>query len=113
MDISRILEFVGAALAGMATAIPLIAKLIQYVQRAIREKNRSRLLGLVLDLMEDAEPLFDTGAKRKEWVMEGVKSMSALVDYELGEQELSDLIDSLCAMSKNVNAPTGSGEDWE
>jgi hypothetical protein len=95
-----------AILTGLATAIPLVIKLIQYVQKAIREKNWTTLLTLITNLMETAEanPNFKTGEERKIWVIEQVKAASKTINYDVDIQAVSDLIDSLCALTKKVNA---------
>ena len=103
MEAKDWVELIAAILAGMATAIPLVYKLVQYVQQNIYERNWSKLIAVILDLMEDAEGMFDEGAIRKEWVMEGVMSLAAFVEYDINEEELSSLIDRLCEMSKRVN----------
>ena len=58
-------QFICIILAGAATAAPLALQLVQYVKKAVKEKNWSRLLSLVLGLMEKAENIFESGAQRK------------------------------------------------
>lgn len=105
METKEWIDLIVALLAGMATAIPLVYKLVQLVKRNVKERNWAKLIAVVLDLMEDAELLFKEGADREEWVVEGVKSISRHVDYVIDETELRDLIHRLCQMSKKVNAP--------
>jgi len=97
-------EFICILLAGAATAVPLALQLVRYVKIAVKEKNWSRLLSLVLGLMEKAEGIFETGAQRKAYVMTAAKNLADTVGYEMDEDELSELIDSLCSMSKIINA---------
>lgn len=92
-----------ALIVGIATAIPLIAKLIDMVEQYVRERNWSKLLKLVMDLMGTAEGMFDNGIIKKNWVLESVAALSDTVDYDIDMEEVSALIDSLCAMSKQVN----------
>lgn len=75
------------------------------VQKAIREKNWSKVLNMVMNLMQTAETKFETGAERKEWVLAMVKASADTIDYDIDMDAISDLIDSLCNMSKVVNAP--------
>ncbi len=96
-------QFICIILAGAATAVPLALQLVQYVQKAVKEKNWSRLLALVLGLMEKAENIFESGPQRKAYVITAVKNLSETIGYEMDEEELSELIDSLCSMSKIVN----------
>lgn len=105
MSAEQIVSLIVAVLSGLAACIPLAVKLVQYVQKAVQEKNWGQLLGLVVDLMEEAEQKFDTGATRKEWVMAMVQTSAEYVAYPIDTQALSDLIDSLIAMTKTINAP--------
>lgn len=98
------MEYLSTILAGIATAIPLLCALINYIQKAIKEKNWNRLLALILNLMEEAETKFDNGADRKQWVLLSIKSMSDTINYNVDIDEVSKLIDELCAMSKVVNS---------
>ena len=41
-----------SALAGLAAAIPLVVELVKYVQKAIREKNWSKVLDMVIPALE-------------------------------------------------------------
>lgn len=92
-------------LSGIAVAIPLVVKLVEYVQKAMREKNWSKLLTLVMQFMAEAEEKFDNGADRRAWVLDMIAASADVVDYDIDIEEVGKLIDSLCAMSKKVNAP--------
>lgn len=105
MNAEQIVSLVVAILTGIAACIPLAIKLAQYVKKAAQEKNWALLLGLVVDLMQEAETKFADGATRKEWVMAMVKTSAEYVNYPLDTGALSDLIDALCDMSKVVNPP--------
>lgn len=93
-------------LSGLAVAIPLVIKLVEYVQKSIKEKNWNKLLELVMNLMKEAEGKFDTGATRKEWVVAMVKSSAESINYDVDIEAVGELIDSLCDMSKVVNTET-------
>ena len=103
MSVEQIVNLVVAVLAGLATCIPLAMKLIQYVKKATQEKNWSGLLDLVMKLMEQAEKKFADGATRKEWVMAMVQTSAEYVQYPMNIQALSDMIDQLTNLTKNVN----------
>lgn len=105
MSADQIVNLVVAVLTGLAACIPLAVKLVQYVQKATQEKNWSTLLGLVVDLMEEAEEKFTDGATRKEWVMAMVQTSAEYINYPVDTQALSDMIDALCDMTKIVNPP--------
>lgn len=105
---SSYINYIVAILAGLATAIPLVINLIKYVQKAVKEKNWNQVVQLVLNLMKEAEKKFDTGAEKKEYVMSMIKASADTINYDIDMDAISDLIDSLCSMSKVVNAPTQS-----
>ena len=111
MTMEMWLQYVVSILAGLATAIPLVIKLVQYVQKAIKEKNWSKVLELVMNLIEQAETKFDNGDERKEWVLVMVKASADTIDYDIDMDAISELIDSLCDMSKVVNASTGGDSE--
>ena len=105
MSTEQIVSLVVAVLTGLVACIPLAVKLVQYIQKAVQEKNWGALLGLVVDLMEEAETKFDEGATRKEWVMAMVQTSAEYIAYPIDTAALSDLIDALCDMTNVVNAP--------
>ena len=103
MGTEQIISLVVALLTGIAAAIPLAMKLAQYVKQAVQEKNWGALLGLVVDLMEEAEQKFDDGATRKDWVMAMVQTSAEYINYPVDMEALSVMIDRLCDMTKVVN----------
>lgn len=92
-------------LSGLAVTIPLVVKLVEYVKKAIKEKNWSELLSFVMELMQEAETKFESGASKKEWVLTCVKASANTINYDIDLDQVGELIDSLCAMSKKVNPP--------
>ena len=99
------LDVILSIVAGLAAAIPLVVKLVQYVTAAVKEKNWNKLLDLVMSLMEEAEIKFADGATRKEWVMAMVQASAESINYNVDMEAISELIDSLCDLTKKVNAP--------
>ena len=99
------LDIILSIVAGLAAAIPLVIKLVQYVTAAVKEKNWNKLLALVMSLMEEAEIKFADGATRKEWVMAMVQASAESINYDIDLAAISELIDSLCDLTKKVNAP--------
>lgn len=97
-------DLIIAIIAGLATAIPLVIKLVEYVKKSVQEKNWGQLVSLVIDLMEEAETKFEDGATRKEWVMAMAKAAAESINYKIDEDALSKMIDALCDMTKVVNA---------
>ena len=103
MNTEQIISLIVALLSGLATCIPLAYKLVQYVKKATQEKNWNALLGLVINLMEQAEKKFTDGATRKEWVMAMVQTSAEYINYPIDNVAIGKLIDTLCDMSKIVN----------
>ena len=99
------LDIILSIVAGLAAAIPLVIKLVQYVTAAVKEKNWNKLLDLVMSLMEEAEIKFADGATRKEWVMAMVQASAESINYDIDMSAISKLIDSLCDLTIEVNAP--------
>ena len=104
-------EILISVLTGLITAIPLVIKLVEYVQKAIKEKNWNDLLALVTNLMEQAESKFKDCPSKKEWVMMMVKASADTINYDINLDQVSELIDSLCDMSKIVNAPEAKNDN--
>lgn len=104
------LQLIVSIVAGLITAIPLAIKLVEYVKKAMKEKNWSKVLDMVIKYMTTAEEKFDNGADRKEWVLAMVKASSDSVNYDIDMNTISKLIDDLCSMSKVVNASADTGE---
>jgi len=107
------LRLIASIVAGLITAIPLAIKLVEYVKKAVKEKNWGKVLDMVMKYMETAEEKFDNGADRKEWVLAMVKASSETVNYDIDMEVISKLIDDLCKMSKTVNAPAETGKAGE
>ena len=104
MNIDQIIQIIVSILTGLSACIPLAIKLVQYAQKAAQEKNWGAFLGLAVDLIQEAEQKFNDGATRKEWVMAMVQASAEYINYPVDSDALSNLIDSLVGMSKNVNA---------
>jgi signal transduction histidine kinase len=100
-----ILEIIISILTGIATCIPLVIKLVQYVQVATKEKNWINLLKLLNDLMAEAETLYETGAERKVWVLSMIKASAKSINYDIDIDVISKLIDDIIALTKVVNVP--------
>lgn len=96
-------EIVVSILSGLAVAIPMAVKLVEYVQKATKEKNWNKMVELVINLMEEAEAKLEQGADRKEWVLAMVKASADTINYDVDLAVIGDMIDHLCDMSKIVN----------
>jgi hypothetical protein len=96
-------ELLIALISGLAAAIPLVIKLVEYVRVATREKNWGVMMNLLLDFMKEAEELYENGADRKEWVLSMVNASADTINYDVDVNAIGAMIDSLCDMSKAVN----------
>ena len=99
-----------SVLSGLAVAVPLAIKLIEYVKKAIKERNWTQILNMLMKYMEEAETKFESGADKKEWVMAMIKASADTVNYDVNMDVISNMIDELCNMSNVVNAPTEVAE---
>lgn len=93
-----------AILSGLATAIPLVIQLIKYIKQAIKSKNWSALMTLVLQLMTEAEKDYSTGTERKKYVIDTIKAMEGTLNYDIDENVISDMIDAIVTASKTINS---------
>jgi len=92
-------------LSGIAVIVPLIAALVKYVHKAAQEKNWTQMIILVMNLMAEAEKMFEIGAERKEWVLAELHAVADTLNYEIDWVVVSEMIDSICEVSKEVNPP--------
>ena len=97
------IKYLPTVLIGLAVVIPLIVALVKYITKATEEKNWNIIVKMVLDLMVQAEKDYSSGAERKEFVLNQLKVAAKTVDFEIDWDKVSDLIDALCAMAKEVN----------
>lgn len=102
------LKYLVSILAGLSAAIPLVVQLVKYIKEAVKQRNWSVVLAKVMDLMEAAETKFAEGAERKEWVLAMLKASADGINYDIDYDAIADMIDSLCNMSKIINAPAAA-----
>lgn len=107
------IELILSVLAGISACIPLVVKLVEYVEKAAKEKNWGWFLAMVVELMEKAEEMFDAGADRKRWVLAMVESSADSIDFDIDLSVVSKMIDDLCDMSKVVNPPISPAGEAE
>lgn len=110
MSINGWIELIIAVLSGLVATIPLVAQLVKWVRAAVLEKNWSKVMQLVLNLMTEAEKNYATGAERKEYVMGSIEQIRGVLDYEVDMNAISDMIDSIVAASKTINVKTNTEE---
>lgn len=95
-------------LSGLAVCIPLVVKLVEVVQKAVKEKNWDTLMELVIDMMTEAERKFSEGAAKKAWVMGELEAVAKSIDYpydDAAKASVSKMIDDIIKASKELNVP--------
>lgn len=97
--IDKILQIV----ISLCTIIPLLIELVKYIRKSIKEKNWQSILQIAMNLMAEAETKFDSGAEKKEWVLSMVKASAKSINYDIDEESLSQLIDTIIGLTKKVN----------
>lgn len=93
-------------LSGLIIMIPLVAKLWSVIIAYVQEKNWNKIIVAVTEYMITAEKMFETGAERKAWVIEMLKTSASVSNFNLTEENLlkiSELIDKMCELSKQIN----------
>lgn len=103
-------QTVVSILTGLAVCIPVVVELVKQVQKAIREKNWTALMKLVMELMARAEELYQKGSDKKKWVMEMLAASENTINCDIDYAAVSDMIDSMCDMSKVVNGKKAGGQ---
>ena len=98
-------EILVEILKGLIIVVPLVVSLAKYIKQAIQEKNWNQLVTLVMNLMAEAEGKFEKGSDKKAWVLDAIKASAKTINYPIDLEQVGALIDSLCDMSKVVNAP--------
>ena len=89
---------------GLVAAIPLVIKLIEYVQKARKEKNWGAVVQLILKLMAEAEQNYTNGEDKRNYVMSSIKAMEHTLQYDIDEKAIGELIDAIVLTTKKVNA---------
>ena len=90
-------------ISGLVAAIPLVIKLVEYVQKARKEKNWGAVVQLALRLMAEAEQNYTNGEDKKNYVMSSIKAMENTLQYDIDENAISELIDAVVAATKKIN----------
>ena len=98
------IELIIAVLSGLVATIPLVVQLVKYVKAAYTEKNWSKVMQLVLNLMTEAEKNYATGAERKKYVMDSIESIKDVLDYDVDTEAIGKMIDEIVKASKTINS---------
>ena len=91
---------------GLVACVPLVIKLVEWIKKAIKEKNWTALMQLVLKLMTEAEMNYATGAERKEYVMDSIDAIKDTLNYDVDMKVVDEMIESLIQATKKINVNT-------
>ena len=104
------LNLILAILSSLIVILPLVCKLIETVQKYVKEKNWSILMQLLLDYMAKAEQMYESGAERKEYVMSAIITSAEFSNFNVDADVVSKMIDDICAASKKINIKSSDTE---
>ncbi len=90
-------------LTGLAATIPLVVKLVDVIKESYKEKNWKTVVQLVIALMKEAENNFTDGADKKQYVLSSIKAMEASLHYDVDEEAIGALVDSIIEATKYIN----------
>ena len=90
-------------ISGLVACVPLVIKLVEYVQKVSKEKNWKAVVQLVLSLMKEAEKNYTNGAEKKEYVISSIKAMEDTLQYDIDEKAIGELVDSIILATKQIN----------
>ena len=90
-------------ISGIIACIPLVIKLVEVSQKIVKEKNWTMVMQLVLKLMAEAEDNYETGAERKEYVLDSIQALQGTLNYEVDLDAIGAMIDSVAKASKKIN----------
>ena len=90
-------------LTGLATCIPLVIKLVQVIKEAVKSKNWTALMQLVLKLMAEAEENYSTGEEKKTYVIDSVEALKGSLNYDVDMEAVSAMVDAIVEASKKIN----------
>lgn len=105
MDFLDWMKLIASVLSGLIVCIPLVRRVVALAKEAQHaEESWAPVMKIVLELMKDAEKLFEDGPSRKEYVMNAIQKTAVYVDYAIDMEIISQMIDDICEASKVVNA---------
>jgi len=87
----------------LCALILLIITLVNYVIKAVKEKNWTKMVELAIKIMAEAEDKFSTGAEKEEYVIGVVLTAAKEINYDVDEVELKAFIENTIALTKHVN----------
>ena len=96
-------EIIKALLTGLVVCIPLVIKLVQTIKEAVKAKNWTPLMQLVLKLMAEAEDNYSTGAEKKAYVLDSIEAVKGTLNYDVDMDAVSAMVDAIIEATKKIN----------
>ena len=88
---------------GLAACVPLVITIINMTKKNTKSQNWMAVMQLVLTLMVQAEASYETGAERKEFVLNSIKEMQDTLNYEVDLDAIGAMIDAITKASQKIN----------
>lgn len=103
-----IFSLVGTVLSFLVALLTLVLKLMKVLKDKSITEDREKLVEKLLELVVEAEGMLDySGKEKKAYVMEKVSEFASREDIEADLEFVSDEIEKLVELSKQVNAREG------
>ena len=103
-----IFSLVGTVLSFLVALLTLVLKLMKVLKDKSITEDREKLVEKLLELVVEAEGLLDySGKEKKAYVMEKVSEFASREDIEADLEFVSEEIEKLVELSKQVNAREG------
>ena len=103
-----IFSWVGTVLSFLVALLTLVLKLMKVLKDKSITEDREKLVEKLLELVVEAEGRLDySGKEKKAYVMEKVSEFASREDIEADLEFVSEEIEKLVELSKQVNARDG------
>ena len=107
-NLEYIFSLVGTVLSFLVALLTLVLKLMKVLKDKSITEDREKLVEKLLELVVEAEGMLDySGKEKKAYVMEKVSEFASREDIEADLEFVSDEIEKLVELSKQVNAREG------
>lgn len=106
--VEYILSLVGTVLSFLVALLTLVLKLMKVLKDKSITEDREKLVEKLLELVVEAEEMLDySGKEKKAYVMEKISEFASETDIEADLEFVSEEIEKLVELSKQVNAREG------
>ena len=103
-----IFSLVGTALSFLVALLTLVVNLMKVLKDKSVTEDREKLVEKLLELVVEAEGVLDySGKEKKAYVMDKISEFASETDIEADLEFISEEIEKLVELSKQVNARDG------